>query len=178
MSSMLRETPRCSFHNRCDLATITGSWDNSLRHEGHTNTMTRRGPRLSTLLRQARQQQGLSMGELAELAGIHKAQVSRLESGETTLPNRDTLNRLAFVLEIEPARLHQAAGYLDDALPSLPIYLRSKYGELPTEAHADVERYVQRLQRKYGLDGPAPGEDELPEQPRTRTSRSTRGGRP
>ena len=54
MSSMLRESPRCPFHNCCDLATIAGSWDNSLRHEGRTRTMTRRGPRLSSVLRQAR----------------------------------------------------------------------------------------------------------------------------
>lgn len=141
--------------------------------------MTKRGPRLSTVLRRAREDRGLSMGELGELAGIDKAQVSRLESGETTQPMRDTLNRLAHALDIEPAELHQAAGYLNDALPSLPVYLRSKYGQLPDEAQADLQRYLNRLHRKYDLAGPAPGEDELPEPTsRIRTTKRTKGGKP
>jgi transcriptional regulator with XRE-family HTH domain len=165
-----------SIPQRCDLATIEPSCDNFYVHEGRIETVTRRGPRLSTALRRARQERGLSMSELAAQAGVDKAQVSRLESGETTQPLRSTLNQLANVLGIEPAELHQAAGFLTDALPSLPVYLRTKYGELPDEAQLDLQRYLKRLHRKYELAGPAPGEDELPEDPSPSTKR-TRGGK-
>ncbi len=120
-------------------------------------------PDLASQLSEARQASGLSMGQLAERSGIDKGLISRMESGETLSPQRSTLDNLAAALRLEPAVLHAAAGYLGSALPSLPVYFRSRYKALPDEALADVERYVERLHHKYGLQGPATGEDEEPE---------------
>lgn len=51
-------------------------------------------------------------------------------------------------------------------LPSFVPYLRSKYRGLPDEAVDSIEKYVARLAKKHGvaIDGPAPGEDELPDE--------------
>ena len=117
---------------------------------------------LAVLLREAREARGLSMGQLAEASGVDKGLISRMESGETQNPKPSSLNNLAAALDVAPEKLHEAAGYFDEALPSPAVYFRSKYGELPEHAVEDLERYVERLQKKYGGRHPKPGEDEQP----------------
>jgi transcriptional regulator with XRE-family HTH domain len=124
---------------------------------------------LADLLRQLRQERGLSVRRLAEASGVNLANVSRLENGETTKPEPRTLIRLAEALQVDASELLTAAGYTADqadALPSLPVYFRAKFGELPDEAVANLERYVARLQKRYGPAGPKDGEDEAPTKPR------------
>jgi transcriptional regulator with XRE-family HTH domain len=135
----------------------------------------RRRPKLATVLRRAREERGLSIRQLAEASGVDKGVISRMESGTTRSPQRDSLNRLARVLRVEPSELHQAAGIQKPQdLPSLPVYFRQRYRSLPDEAVADIERYVEELQAKYGA-GPARGEDEAPDaRSRTRTSKNLR----
>jgi transcriptional regulator with XRE-family HTH domain len=107
------------------------------------------------------------MGQLADASGVDKGLISRMESGETQNPKPSSLNNLAAALDIAPDELHEAAGYFDEALPSPAVYFRSKYGELPDAAVEDLERYVERLQKKYGRRRPKPGEDEQPSPPRS-----------
>jgi transcriptional regulator with XRE-family HTH domain len=135
----------------------------------------RRTPALKTVLRTAREEAGLSIRQLAERSGVDKAMISRIESGETKWAQLGTINKLATALDLEPNRLYEASGYFaGQALPSPAIYFRGRYGQLPDEAVADLERYVKRLQKKYGVRGPKPGEDE---QPLAKTTRRTAGGR-
>jgi len=55
--------------------------------------MTRRAIHMD--LRRTREQAGLSLSRLAELSGIDKAALSRLESGRHSNPTLDTLARYA-----------------------------------------------------------------------------------
>ena len=128
---------------------------------------------LGTRLRKAREAKGWSINELARRSGLDKSRVSRLEAGLTTKPVPSTLDQLARVLDIEAATLQQAAGYVSKrTMPSLPVYFRSKYGNLPDEAMADLERYVERLRQKHGLPG------SQPKRITKSTKRSTKGGKP
>jgi len=130
-----------------------------------------RRPRIATVLREAREANGLSIRQLADASGVDKALISRLESGTTRSPTRGTLNRLAGALHIERGRLYDAADmYAPAELPSLPVYFRRRYRQLPDEAVADIERYVAELHDKYGVSGAKPGEDEEPE-PQRRTAK-------
>lgn len=127
------------------------------------NNHKRKRVSLAVELRRAREVNGLTIGALARDSGVDKGVISRMESGTTTNPQRDTLSRLSDALEIDPRELHRAAGYLEEKLPSLAVYFRGRYRDMPDSAVADMERYVEQLQRKYGVSGPAAGEDEEPE---------------
>ena len=126
--------------------------------------MTRpRQPALRRLLRGARESAGLSIRQLSDRSGVDKAMISRLESGETKTAQLGTLNKLATALQVAPAQLYESAGYFaDQAMPKPAIYFRSQYGQLPDEAVEQLERYAKRLQQRYGVSRPKPGEDEKP----------------
>lgn len=73
------------------------------------------------------------------------------------------LQALATALDLELADLYSAVGYSSaESLPSFTPYLRSKYGDLPAPAQAELAQSFQHIAHKYGYDanGPAPGEDE------------------
>jgi transcriptional regulator with XRE-family HTH domain len=106
---------------------------------------------------------GISARELSRRSGVNFSSIRRIERGQFAHPRAETLNALAVALEIEPSDLLSAAGYVEaNALPSFSPYLRSKYGELPDDARAELERSFERIVRTYGYQasGPAPGEDE------------------
>ncbi len=55
-------------------------------------------------LRQARQRQGLSISQLAEMSGLRRETISRFEHGQEE-PQPYALRRLSAVLESSPAEL-------------------------------------------------------------------------
>ncbi|MGH9177982.1 MAG: helix-turn-helix domain-containing protein [Acidimicrobiales bacterium] len=115
--------------------------------------MTEPNRPLSDLVRRLRARSGLSIRQLEEASGINRANLSRLERGEASRPQPETLTRLAEVFGIDASELLTAAGYTADkasALPSLPMYLRSKYAHLPASARKDLADYVTRLETEYG----------------------------
>jgi transcriptional regulator with XRE-family HTH domain len=59
-------------------------------------------------LRQARQRQGLSISQLAEMTGLRRESISRFEHGQEE-PQPYALRRLAAVLETSPAELYGAS---------------------------------------------------------------------
>lgn len=108
---------------------------------------------LATTIRDAREEAGLSIRRLAERVGIHHAGLARIEQGEQR-PTLKTVQTIASALELDEADLAALAGYrLPSGLPSLPVYLRTKY-RLSNETAAQLEADVQRLAERYGLDEP------------------------
>jgi|tagenome__1003787_1003787.scaffolds.fasta_scaffold19364061_2 transcriptional regulator with XRE-family HTH domain len=116
---------------------------------------------LGTLLRNRRQEARLSLSQLANLTGLHKSYLARIELGEVRQPSTENLQRIAAALELPEATVF---GLLDerarDQLPPLALYLRAKY-DLPDAVIDEVTNYVAR----YGDlgRGPRDGEDEEPD---------------
>ncbi len=117
---------------------------------------------LGQLIRERRHALGLGLQEVADRAGMNKSSLIRIEYDRRAAPQPDTLTNLARVLQLSVADLFTLAGYsTPQDLPSLRPYLRTKYGELPPEALAEIEDYLARF-GGYGT-GPADGEDEQPD---------------
>ena len=84
-----------------------------------------------------------------------------------------------YELAMDLVDIYRPLGYdAPTSLPSLRPYLRSKYSELPAEAAEQLERYAERLAKRHGVDlsGPAPGEDEVPDDQPPKRTRVKKGG--
>lgn len=115
---------------------------------------------LADLLRTRRQELGISASELARRAGVDKGLLTLLDQRKIAQPRVDTIQALARALEIPLADVYAATNWLPEgSLPSLRPYMRLKYDDLPDEAVAEIERFINRLSRKYKR-GPGIGEDE------------------
>jgi transcriptional regulator with XRE-family HTH domain len=106
------------------------------------------------LLDRSIEKQGLSLREVARLAGVSIAYLSRLLSKQRGLPAKKTIEKFEKVLEIEPGRLFDAAG-LHDALASKVFksegarkFLRS-IEHLSDEERAKVLQEAVELAKKY-----------------------------
>jgi transcriptional regulator with XRE-family HTH domain len=122
---------------------------------------------VGSVIRQRRQELGLTTRQLAELTGVAHSSIGRIETGAFAQPSIDKLRRIAGALQLDPARLLSLGGMEPpaDLLPPLP-YLRTKFRDLSPEAMDALSRDVIHVLRRHGIDpgdGPAPGEDELPE---------------
>jgi|JI10StandDraft_1071094.scaffolds.fasta_scaffold02983_3 transcriptional regulator with XRE-family HTH domain len=120
---------------------------------------------LGDYLSSARTAKNLSYGQLAQRSGLQKSGIFAIEKGDVKSPDTDTLAKLATALDVPLADLYSLAGYAQPTeLPSVQPYLRSKYGDLPPEARAEIADAFERISAKYGTDptasGPAAGEDE------------------
>jgi transcriptional regulator with XRE-family HTH domain len=121
--------------------------------------------RLGALIRNRREELGLSTRQLAEQAGMNFATVARIEQGQFAAPGPDKLARIAEALGLNTADLFGLADYtVPDDLPSFQPYLRSKYRGMPKGAVDDLNRAFERIIKQHGYqpDGPRDGEDEAP----------------
>ena len=104
--------------------------------------------------------------------------IVRIESGFIASPRPDKLSKIARALGLSLAEVYGRAGYsVPEGLPTLRPYLRAKYRDLPPEAAEQIQAYAERLAQRHGVNlaGPAPGEDELPEDmPAAKKSTSTK----
>ena len=66
---------------------------------------------LGNLIRNLREEQGLSQRQLALLSGVSNTEISRIENGERKQPSQETLNKLASCLPISYEELLITAGY-------------------------------------------------------------------
>jgi transcriptional regulator with XRE-family HTH domain len=113
------------------------------------------------MLGSRRRSLGLSAREVARRADIDVGVVIRLERAENPRPRLENLRAIGEVLGIPTADLYTAADALPAGqLPSLRPYMRTKYRQLPDDALAEVESFIEELSRKYGGRGPIDHEDE------------------
>ncbi len=122
---------------------------------------------LGQTLRTRREELGLSQRQLAAQAGVNDATIVRIEHGEFNAPAPDKLSRIAAALGLPLADVFALADYVvPSELPSFQPYLRSRYSDLPKDAIDDLDRAFARIVEKHGYrpDGPADGEDEVPQE--------------
>ncbi len=85
---------------------------------------------LIELIKTTREERGLSLRKLADIAGLHHSFLSKLELGAYDSVSVESLMALAEALDLPPADLFSLAGYrLPESLPSFGPYLRTRYGE-------------------------------------------------
>jgi transcriptional regulator with XRE-family HTH domain len=122
--------------------------------------------KLGAYLRETREEQGLSQRAVAKRGDLDHVTVARLEQGLFLNPRPETLKTLADVLGLNLSDLFTMAGYVQpQGLPNFAPYLRTKYGEMPDEAVAELDAHFQKIAKKHGFTsdtyrGPLPGEDE------------------
>ncbi|OPG94230.1 transcriptional regulator [Chryseobacterium mucoviscidosis] len=64
-------------------------------------------------LKQLREQQGYSINQLAEAAGISNSQISRIENGVRGVPKPATIRKISDALSVPYADMMKQAGYLE-----------------------------------------------------------------
>jgi transcriptional regulator with XRE-family HTH domain len=104
---------------------------------------------LGELVRRQRLKLGMSVRELGKRTDLDSRTVQRLEAGELRRPSFEQLQALADALELPGERVLTVAGFTSESLPALQTYFRAKYN-LPTEAIGDLDRYLERLRKRYG----------------------------
>ncbi|MFH5207857.1 helix-turn-helix domain-containing protein [Antrihabitans sp. NCIMB 15449] len=121
---------------------------------------------IAQLIRTTREQQGLSTAAVAKRAGINVSSLWRIEEGQRANPKAEVLQAIGHALGIPTSDLFAAAGWVPRTeLPTIRPYLRTKYGELPADAVAEIEAHFDDIARKHGISfdrssGPMRGEDE------------------
>ena len=105
--------------------------------------------KVGQLIRERRNEQGLSVRGLAAAARVDSTWLSRVEHGIYVNPDPRYLHRLAQVLEMETMDLFTAADYAE--LPGFAPYFRSKY-DLPPEAIQQLQAHFELLAEKYDRD--------------------------
>lgn len=105
---------------------------------------------LINLLFQERTESGLSVAEVARRAKLPKSVVWKIEQGEIAAPQPESLIAIGGVLGIPSIDLFTIVGWLrGDELPTLDVYLHTKYPELPGEAIRTIESQVAAAAMKY-----------------------------
>jgi|SRR5215471_3641019 len=100
---------------------------------------------LAEYLRAERERAGLSLRQLAKLAGLHYSYLARLESGENDHPSPEVVQHIADVLELDPTDLYAYIGVVPPrGLPDFAPYLRAKY-HMDDEEIREMAEHLRRL---------------------------------
>ena len=115
-------------------------------------------PKLGAYLREARTHAGLSIRELARLAGINHSYLVKLETDQKDNPSADVLQRLAEALELDPTEILGFIGIAPSSLlPPARVYYRKKYGLSEADARraaALIEQYTKKgKDKEQALEG-------------------------
>jgi transcriptional regulator with XRE-family HTH domain len=98
---------------------------------------------LGAYMRTAREQAGLSRGQLAAAIGVDPSYIARIESGERAKPAADVLQRIADALGIDSGDLLAFLGVRPN-LPEPQVYFQAKYGMSAEEAKV-ITRLVEQF---------------------------------
>ena len=119
--------------------------------------------KVGQLIRERREQKGLSVRGLAAAAKVDSTWLSRVEHGVYVNPDPRYLHRLAGALDMETMDLFTAAKYAE-GLPTFAPYLRSKY-DLSPEDITQLELHFELIANKY--DREEGGDDDRQHHSRT-----------
>lgn len=113
---------------------------------------------LGKLLRERRQELGLSTHQVGAQVGVRQSTILRVEHGRFASPRPAKLARIAEALGLSLADVYARAGYLvPDGLPSFEPYLAAKYRNLPETAVMELVGHFDELAARHGVD-PVPEE--------------------
>lgn len=103
---------------------------------------------LGSLIHDARLNAGFTFRDLSEISGVAQGQISKLEKGQVLKVNPAHIAALAEPLGLSLYSMYAAAGYKTPAsLSQLGDDLEEKIRQLPPDAVARLERYVESLLR-------------------------------
>jgi len=115
--------------------------------------------RLGEYIRERRLEAQIGLRELAGRCEISPANLHKIEAGDIKEPSALSLQRIALQLGCPYEDLAALVGYpaLGD-LPSLPVYLRTRYDDLSSDEIREVERFVRFIRQgsKEGDDDGQP----------------------
>jgi transcriptional regulator with XRE-family HTH domain len=97
--------------------------------------------KLGDKIRQLREENGLTQGQLAASSSVSQGYLSQLENGEVKNPSAAVLLRVAQAVHVDSDELFEAAGY-----PTVRT-LRQIYQEYQATVDEDLLRYLSRLPR-------------------------------
>lgn len=94
---------------------------------------------------QRRKELGLSQGIVAELSGLSRQQIIRIEKGESGTTH-ESLAGIARALQVSTDLLAQYAGLGSDTTPNdIPVELVSAWNRVPTEKRPQFLRAVREM---------------------------------
>lgn len=105
---------------------------------------------LGSFLKLTRSRRKISQEVLAKKAGLARSYISRLEDDKVKYPSAIVLIRLSNALGISSQSLFESAGYephMDVGLPSLNVYLRTKFPHLSEESIRQIENYKGYIEK-------------------------------
>lgn len=106
--------------------------------------------KLIKLLRDKRNELGLSVNEVARRADVDPGTAWRIEQGMIAKPRVESIIAIGNVLGINAMELFTVIGWLTaDELPSLRAYLNAKYPDLPEAVSRHIEHHVDRILHTY-----------------------------
>ncbi|MHB8464800.1 MAG: helix-turn-helix domain-containing protein [Acidimicrobiales bacterium] len=100
-------------------------------------------------IREARDRLAMSLRDLASRCGVHATTIRKIEQGQIAQPSPQVLQRIARAIGCDYEDLAALAGVsLPEGLPTLPVYLRTKY-ELSQDEIRQVDGYVRYLREQH-----------------------------
>ena len=126
---------------------------------------------LGAHLKATRMKAGLSIRGLAALADMNSSYLLKIESEQNDNPSAEKLQRLAEVLELDPAELLAFIGVKPaSTLPAVRTYFRRKFGVNADEAEV-MAQLIEKYREKQANETSEGGDhDDQPKQ-------SNQGGR-
>ena len=92
--------------------------------------------------------------QLAAEVGLNQASIVRPEQGASRNPDPEKLRGIAVALHLNLADVLLLADYpVSNDLPNPGPYLRTKYRDLPEPAIAELQRAVQEVLGRHGIEG-------------------------
>ena len=104
-------------------------------------------------VREIRKAQGISQRDLAAIVKVDFTYISKIETGDTPPPSRETIHRIAWALNADEGELFALAGKVSaEVLAQRLTELEEKQAGLVDELE-EVRQLVNQLRNKQGKDG-------------------------
>ena len=94
--------------------------------------------RIGELIAEAREKKGLSQRQLAKIAKISNAELSKIESGEREIPNPKTLRKISNIIDVNYNDMMYMIGLGIEVSPLNP-FIKNYYEKMNLEQLAEAE---------------------------------------